>query len=201
MSQAVAINGRTPPNKSLTDELAILAMYSWFGAILLVTAYAAIQPTFGRVDPYKEPPALSVRATATDIERHCIIATAIAEATPNAKAETIEIMRNILRRREMGVWGKTACAVVTAPKQYSAWNDRLLPGVPAKPGAQYRLYSEWLDDALAMGPNPWSHYIHPKTMEMLYGYRYPRWWSACVETKMIGDAEFCRMDAMPKGAV
>jgi hypothetical protein len=136
----------------------------------------------------------------TNVERHCLVATAIAESTPMAKTETIEIMRNILRRREMGTWGKTACSVVTAPRQYSAWNDRMLPGVPVRPGAQYQLYSEWLDEALRMGPNEWSHYIHPKTMIKLYGYRYPKWWASCVATRMIGDAEFCRMDAIPDAA-
>jgi hypothetical protein len=194
MTEAGAIAGRIPLTKSLIDELTVLAMYAWFGAILATTAYAAIQPGFTALPTeVRRIPVENALTVITPIERHCIVATAIAESTPMAKVETIEIMRNILRRREMGTWGATACAVVTAPRQYSAWNDRMLPGVPAKPGAQYRLYSEWLDEALEAGPSVWSHYIHPKTMVLLYGYRYPKWWAKCVETKMIQDAEFCRM--------
>jgi hypothetical protein len=193
MSQAGAIAGRIPLTKSLTDELTVLAMYAWFGAILTVTAYAAIQPTFGPVEIVQDAPVIrNFRIAATPIERHCIIATAIAESTPMAKTETIEIMRNILRRREMGTWGATACAVVTAPRQYSAWNDRMLPGVPAKPGAQYRLYSEWLNEALEAGPNQWSHYYHGKAMRILYGKDAPKWASNCAQTQLIGDATFCR---------
>ena len=84
---------------------------------LAVTVFAAVQPKIvynNRAQLMSIPSAPSA-VSATPIERHCIIATAIAESTPYARAETIEIMRNILRRREMGTWGSTACAVVTAP--------------------------------------------------------------------------------------
>jgi hypothetical protein len=199
MSQAAGSRAPIPVTQSLKSELLTLAMYSWFGAILAVTIYAAVQPSFGtRISaPISVP---TVATTVTDIERHCIIATAMAEATPNARGETIEIMRNILRRREMGKWGKTACSVVTAPRQYSAWNDRMLPGVPVKPNELYQIFDRWLDEALKLGPSRWTHYIHPGTMLVLYGKKYPKWWSSCVETEVIWTAEFCRMDDIPKGA-
>lgn len=197
MSQAAGSRAPIPVTQSLKSELLTLFMYAWFGVILAVTAYAAIKPEFGKA----EPKLVSVLPTkwsgiVSDIERHCIIATTIAEATPHSRVEVIEIARTILLRRTMEKWGSTACAVVTAPKQFSSWNDRMLPGVPVTPNAQYLRYAAWVEEAIDAGPNEWSHFIHPDTMVLLYGYRYPRWWTDCVETKKIGAAEFCTMRRM-----
>jgi len=164
----------------------------WFAALALAALFVGLSP------PEEAAAAVNrstprVQAGITPAERHCMVQTAIGEATPGHKAEVIAIMRGMLKRRAMGSWGPTICHVAKAPRQYSTFNNRSMPKKPRKPSKMYRRYSQWADLAVMAGPSRFDHYVHPKTMVKLYGKKYPKWWRACKETRVVGAAKFCRI--------
>lgn len=124
-------------------------------------------------------------------DRNCLVQTALGEATAHSKVEAIAIMRNILKRRQMGRWGRTVCQVVKAKAQYSCWSGRKIPG--RSKSAIYRKYDGWASIAIARGPSQYTHYIHPVTLAKLYGKSRPGWWKSCRATSKVGAALFCTM--------
>lgn len=164
----------------------------WLGALTLATVFVALSPADEAVAATSPRAHVSRGVYATAAEKHCMVQTALGEATPGHKAEVIAIMRGMLKRRAMGRWGDL-CGVALAKKQYSTFNNRAMPKKPRKPSKLYRKYSQWADLALIAGPSRFDHYIHPKTMVRLYRKKYPKWWKACKETAYVGAAKFCRM--------
>ena len=163
----------------------------WFGAMALTALFVGLSPAQEAVASVNHKAPLRVWY-ATAAEKHCMVQTALGEATPNHKAETIAIMRGMLRRREMGRWGNL-CGVAKAPKQYSTFNNRKMPKKPKKPSKQYQRYAAWAELALMAGPNRFDSYWHGKAMKKLYGRNRPYWAKACKETVQIGGATMCRM--------
>lgn len=192
MSKAVGSRARILVNRSLKSPALDHVMGVWFGALALTALFVGLSPA-------PEAVAAVNRATPrihtgiTPAERHCMVQTAIGEATPGHKAEVIAIMRGMLARRASGRWGSTICSVVKAKAQYSVWNDRAMPKKPKKPSKLYKRYSKWADLAVMAGPSRFKFYWHGKAMRKLYKKPRPYWAKACVETARIGGATMCRM--------
>lgn len=168
-------------------------MGAWFGVVFLTAIFVALTPAQEAAASVSPKARVSRGAYATTSEKHCMVQTALGEATPGHKAEVVAIMRGMLARRASGRWGNTICSVVKAPRQYSVWNDRKMPGKPKKPGKLYRKYAAWADLALMAGPSRFENYYHGATMKRLYGRSRPYWAKACRETVKIGGATMCRM--------
>jgi hypothetical protein len=193
MSKAVGSRARILVNKTLNSGALDHIMGVWFGVLALTALFVGLSPApeaMASVSP-QAPVVRSERLSAA--ERHCMVQTALGEATPGHKAEVIAIMRGMLARRASGRWGNTICSVVKAPRQYSVWNDRKMPGKPKKPGKLYKRYSQWADVALAAGPSRFKFYWHGKAMRKLYKKPRPYWAKSCVETVKVGGATMCRM--------
>lgn len=192
MSKAMGSRARILLNRSLKSPALDHVMGVWFGALALTALFVGLSPAPEAVAAVNRGTP-RILAGITPAERHCMVQTAIGEATPNHKAEVIAIMRGMLARRAAGRWGNTICSVVKAKAQYSVWNDRAMPKKPRKPSKQYRKYSAWADLAVMAGPSRFDHYFHGKAMKKLYGRSRPYWARACVETVRIGGATMCRM--------
>lgn len=191
MSQARRSHARILLTQSLKSDAVDHVMGAWFGIVILAAIFVALTPAQeATAAVHRETP--RVHAGITAAERHCMVQTALGEATPGHKAEVIAIMRGMLKRRQTGRWGDL-CGVVKARKQYSVWNDRRMPKKPKKPGRLYRQYSAWADLAIMAGPSRFTHYYHGKAMRQLYGRSRPYWAKACVERVKVGGATMCRM--------
>jgi hypothetical protein len=165
---------------------------SWWIAFLLLSAIFLWLMQGKEVLASTKPAERVKSSIATDYEKHCMIQTALGEATPGNKKEVIEIMRGMLTRRASGRWGDL-CGVVNAHKQYSVWNNKRMPAPPRKQSKRYRQYAKWAELALNAGPSRFDHYYHKKAMMALYNKKKPYWARQCVETARIGTATFCRM--------
>lgn len=175
----------------MKNELLSGGMFATFGGLVALTVVVWMNPIEATASLPKASEGVYRGVAISVTERHCLVLTAMGEATAGSKTEAVAIMRNILKRKQLKWGGSGICQVVKAKAQYTMWTGRKIPRKTKNPSKNYLKYNGWASIALARGPSQWTHYYHGKTMQKLYGKSRPKW-AARMTCSKVGAATMCR---------